>query len=605
MNHLPSRPELRNHFILTAAVLCFLLAAGRGLAQGIPAWVEESNRNSQVLLGVLATHFPEDAGRLGVEGYDEAVRDLSGGHRDRYRADLQTARKELESRMDTTAAGPVKQDLQILLMEIDARLESLRLDQKYFLPYYDVSSLLYQGIRALLEDRIPADRRKSALVRLKKYAGTASGYTPLAELAMQEMKKEWAGGTAMAPFKEAVERDLNSSEKYLGEINQLFQTYGLKGYKKDFQRLQEQVGVYNAYIRDEVLPRARDDFKLPPEVYAFQLRQYGGDMPVDELQRRAKVAFKELQAEMQVLSREIAHARGWEETGYRQVIRRLKEQQLDSADILPLYRAHLAALEEIIEREGIVTLPNREMKIRLATPAESAAAPAPFFRPPRLIGNTGEQGEFVLPLTLAGGAEGTSLKIDDFTHEAASWMLAAHEGRPGHELQYSSIIEKGVSQARAIFARNSVNSEGWALYMEEQVYPYLPLEGQLMGLWSRAFRASRAFLDPGLNLGTIQTEEARYWLREQNVASEGLTRGELERYRYRAPGQATSYFNGYLRFMELRGETELLLGKDFNKKDFHDFILAQGILPLSLLRKAVLEEFVPRVRQQGNMPGSG
>jgi uncharacterized protein (DUF885 family) len=43
----------------------------------------------------------------------------------------------------------------------------------------------------------------------------------------------------------------------------------------------------------------------------------------------------------------------------------------------------------------------------------------------------------------------------------------------------------------------------------------------------------------------------------------------------------------------LRGETELLLGTAFNTRDFHDFILAQGILPPSLLRKAVLDEFVP------------
>jgi uncharacterized protein (DUF885 family) len=125
--------------------------------------------------------------------------------------------------------------------------------------------------------------------------------------------------------------------------------------------------------------------------------------------------------------------------------------------------------------------------------------------------------------------------------------------------------------------------------------PYLPLEGQLFTLWSRAFRASRAFLDPGLNLGTLQTEEARYVLSNLNMASDGLTRGELERYRYRAPGQATSYFNGYLRLMELRAETELALGTRFNKQAFHDFILAQGLLPLRLLRKAVQESFIPSV----------
>jgi uncharacterized protein (DUF885 family) len=330
-------------------------------------------------------------------------------------------------------------------------------------------------------------------------------------------------------------------------------------------------------------------------VYAFRLKGYGGDMPVDELVRRAKVSFKELQAQMQVIANQLAKKYELPSNDYREVIRYLKARQVDSADILPLYRQRMHDLEAIIEREAIVTLPDREMKIRLATPAESASAPAPFFRAPRLIGNTGEIGEFVLPLKLTGGTEGNSLKIDDFTHESATWMLAAHEGRPGHELQYASIIEKGVSQARAIFARNSVNSEGWALYMEEQVLPYLPLEGQLFTLWSRAFRASRAFLDPGLNLGTLQTEEARYVLSNLNMASDGLTRGELERYRYRAPGQATSYFNGYLRLMELRAETELALGTRFNKQAFHDFILAQGLLPLRLLRKAVQESFIPSV----------
>ncbi len=565
-------------------------------AQENQVWVAESNKNSQVLLEVMARFFPENAGRLGVEGFDEAIRDLSPGYPDRYKADLLNARAALKAKLKVAENGPVKQDLQILLMEIKDNLEEMRLEEAYFLPYYDVSAILYEGIRALLEDRIPAGRRQAALVRLKKYAGNVSGYTPVTDLVMQEMRGEWPDSSRIAPFREEVERNLNASDKYVTEIGSLFETFGLKGYKKDYLKLKEQVEAYNTYVRNDILPLAREDFRLPAEVYAFRLKGYGGDMPVDELQRRAKVAFKELQAHMEVLSREIAKARAWDVKGYKDMVRRLKEEQIDSAAILPLYRAHQAEIEGIIEREGIVSLPEREMKIRLATPAESAAAPAPFFRAPRLIGNTGEIGEFVLPLSLSGGAEGTSLKIDDFTHEAASWMLAAHEGRPGHELQYSSIIENGVSQARAIFARNSVNSEGWALYMEEQVLPFMPLEGQLMGLWSRAFRASRAFLDPGLNLGTISTEEAKYWLLEQNVASEGLTRGELERYRYRAPGQATSYFNGYLRLMELRAETELLLGAQFDKKAFHDFILAQGILPLSLLRAAVLEDFVPNAR---------
>ena len=63
-----------------------------------------------------------------------------------------------------------------------------------------------------------------------------------------------------------------------------------------------------------------------------------------------------------------------------------------------------------------------------------------------------------------------------------------------------------------------------------------------------------------------------------------------------SPGQATSYFCGYTRLTELRADAERLLGDSFDRKAYHDFILAQGLLPPSLLRKAVLEDFVgPRI----------
>ena len=68
---------------------------------------------------------------------------------------------------------------------------------------------------------------------------------------------------------------------------------------------------------------------------------------------------------------------------------------------------------------------------------------------------------------------------------------------------------------------------------------------------------------------------------------------EVERYTFRAPGQATSYFVGYSRLLEIRAHAERSLGSAFDRKKFNDFILAQGCLPPSLLRKAVVEEFIP------------
>ena len=70
-------------------------------------------------------------------------------------------------------------------------------------------------------------------------------------------------------------------------------------------------------------------------------------------------------------------------------------------------------------------------------------------------------------------------------------------------------------------------------------------------------------------------------------------RQEVDRYTFRAPGQATSYFYGYTKLMELRAETEITLGKKFNRLAFNDFVVGQGLLPPALLREAVKSDFIP------------
>ena len=94
----------------------------------------------------------------------------------------------------------------------------------------------------------------------------------------------------------------------------------------------------------------------------------------------------------------------------------------------------------------------------------------------------------------------------------------------------------------------------------------------------------------------MQPERAVHFLMDEVVLSEPMARQEVERYTFRAPGQASSYFYGYLRWMELKSRVELALGKSFDRKRYHDFLLAQGLLPPALLSKTVLAEFVPRER---------
>ena len=120
----------------------------------------------------------------------------------------------------------------------------------------------------------------------------------------------------------------------------------------------------------------------------------------------------------------------------------------------------------------------------------------------------------------------------------------------------------------------------------------MPLEGQLVSLDYRLLRAARAFLDPELQAGKIQPADAKRVLEQDVVQSPAFAEEEVERYTYRAPGQANSYYYGYTKLIALRKDAEAEMGSKFNQKKFHDFILAQGLLPPDLMRKAVMEDFV-------------
>jgi uncharacterized protein (DUF885 family) len=432
-------------------------------------------------------------------------------------------------------------------------------------------------------------------VRLKKYTGIDKGFTPLTTQAIAYTRARLANKALIGPFKDQIEKDLSNSDRYLAGIEQLFKKYSIAGYEASFAELKKQITEYNAFLRAEVVPRAATDFRQPEELYRYSLETRGNDMPVEELISRAKTSFREIQNEMRTIAPLVAKEKGFASDDYRDVIRNLKKKQFAGEAILPHYQQRIADLEKIIRENGIVTLPARPAQFRVASEAETAATPAPNMQPPRLLGNTGERGTFVLPLR-AIGADGKDLGYDDFTFEASSWTLTAHEGRPGHELQFASIIEKGISTPRVLFAANAVNIEGWALYAEAEMKPYEPLEGQLIALQHRLLRAARAFIDPSLHLGRMSRDEAYRVLEEDVVLSKGMATQEVERYTFRAPGQAPSYFVGYARLLELRTDAERMLGKNFDRQSFHDYILAQGLLPPNLMREAVINGYVkPRM----------
>jgi hypothetical protein len=572
------------------------------MAQTPPAWVVKSNRNAQLLVEIQARYSPESAAASGVPGLDEQITIPGPETRQRSLADLRAVKKELESRLASEPDPLVKQDLQILIDSADLEIRRTEATDRLLLPYLDVAAMVYGGISGLLDDQVVPTRYPAALVRLRKYAGLEPGLTPTTQQAEQWFRDRAKlpgpkGSGLVGPPKDRVEKDLEKTETYLTGIGLLLEKYlplekdKPQGYQEALAKLKEQLTAYQDFVRKEVLPKARTDFRMPPELYKLALEGYGLDYTPEQLASLAHKSFGEMQADMQKLAAKVAQERHLPSSNYRDVIRALKKDQLPADQIMPRYQQTLADIETILRREHLITLPDRPAIIRLATAAETAQQPAPHMRPPPLINNHGERGQFVLPMGTIGGS-GQSLKYDDFTFAAASWTLTAHEARPGHELQFDAMVERGVSLARALFAFNSTNVEGWGLYSEWFMLPYMPDDAKLISLQLRLLRAARAFLDPELQAGKVTPKQAMQILENDVVCSEAFSTEEVDRFTVNMPGQAGSYFDGYTRLLALRADAEKAMGATFNVQRFHDFILSQGLLPPNLLRKAVMEDFV-------------
>jgi hypothetical protein len=561
------------------------------LAQTPPAWVAKSNQNAQLLIDISARYSPEGAGASGVTGLDAQITIPGPETRERALADYRAAKKELESRLASEADPRVKQDLQILIHAVDFDIRQSEASYRNLLPNFSPAAVVYSGISALLDDQVAAERHPAALVRLRKYTGLEPGYTPLTQRAEQWFRDREKTSGLVGPPKEQVEKELEKTATYLTGVGLLLEKYKLTNYQEPLARLKEQLTAHDDFVRKEVLPRARTDFRMPPELYKLALENYGLDYSPEELATLAHRSFGEIQVEMQTLATKIAQERRLPSSNYRDVIRAMKKDQLAADQVMPRYQQTLADIEAILRREHLITLPERPAIIRLATAAETAQQPAPHMRPPPLINNHGERGQFVLPMGTIGDS-GQALKYDDFTFAAASWTLTAHEARPGHELQFDAMVERGVSLARAMFAFNSTNVEGWGLYAEWFMLPYMPEDGQLIAFQLRLLRAARAFIDPELQAGKISPEQAMKILENDVVCSEAFSTEEVDRFTVNMPGQAGSYFDGFTRLLALRKDAEKAMGAKFNVQRFHDFILSQGLLPPDLLRKAVMEDFV-------------
>jgi hypothetical protein len=285
---------------------CLLMLVAAASAQTPPAWVARSNQNAQLLIDVRARNAPESAASSGVSGLDDQIFMPTGDYRERIRAGLRAAIQELQARLAGERDSLVRQDLQILIDSAEQDVRYSEASDRLQLFYFNPTAQIYGGISGLLQDQVAPGRRPAALVRLRKYTGLEPGYTPLVELAEQRFREKLDRPGLVGPSKAQVEKDLANSEAYVTGIGLLLEKYNLPSYQEAFAKLKQQVAAHDEFVRKEVLPRARTDFRMPPELYKLTLENVGIDYTPEELARLAHKSFSEIQRQMQTLAAKIA-----------------------------------------------------------------------------------------------------------------------------------------------------------------------------------------------------------------------------------------------------------------------------------------------------------
>jgi uncharacterized protein (DUF885 family) len=259
----------------------------------------------------------------------------------------------------------------------------------------------------------------------------------------------------------------------------------------------------------------------------------------------------------------------------------------DQASFLKAYESRETEMINFLKEHTLVTLPDYlgPFQIRQLPDAFKPTSPGGFMNPPGVY-DKDPTGFFFIPTY---NPESKNFYIRAAIEDPRP--ILGHEGIPGHFLQLS--IANHLSDEIRRQHEDTVFIEGWALYGEEMLmrtglYPNnSPAQGQILRL-SR-YRAARVGVDVNLHTGRWSFEQAvKYFMDAGGLdreAAEGEAAGAAS-----SPTQKISYIIGKWQIMNLLGRYKDRQGENFRLGQFHDDLIKNGSLPISVIEWILLDD---------------
>ena len=336
---------------------------------------------------------------------------------------------------------------------------------------------------------------------------------------------------------------------------------------------------YANWIRDQLLPRADDDFALGSAAYGelIALRALEG-LDAEEI---LEIGEEQLAAHREARRQVAAEIDAG--VSEAEVVDRVKsDHPADFEAALAGYRRSMEAARQYVIDHDLATVPPGESLKVIATPRylRQVMPFAAYFNPPKFDARASEEGLYVV--TPSVDDEPGAMREHNF---GSIVNTSIHEAYPGHHLQLA------VANGHPSLARLLIDApefvEGWAMYCEQMMREEgfdTTAEHRLMMHTDAIWRACRIILDVKLHCDQIGVSEATDFLVEQTGFERANAAAEVNRYTY-TPTYQLSYLLGKVLLLRLRDDERRRLGSAFQLGRFHDALLREGSLPISIQRR--------------------
>jgi uncharacterized protein (DUF885 family)/N-acetylmuramoyl-L-alanine amidase len=565
--------------------LSFLVAGILVLASASLAHAQDAAFDALVddYLAHYCTVYPSTATDLGIRGHD---RDLEDYSQEAVKREL-TSLHEFDERFAKIDAKSLSKEKAIDLEVVRGHVQAsvLELDRvqgwRHRADFY--TGLANESVYVLMKRPFApeAERLACAIAREEKiprlFEQARANLTGVPRVNIEMTLDDLPG--AVSFFREDVRRAFADALAHDPEL--------AKSFEKSTELAARAVEEFKKFLEEKVAPHAPEAFALGEELFTTKLA--AEEMlkePLADLLRRGEDELHRLQGEFKATAARLDPKKSPQE-----VQKDVTADHPTADRVIAETQGRLALLRSFVVEHGIATIPSDTLPRVEETPVfmrettlASIFTPSPF---------DPSHTDAIYNVTLADPAWPAE-KTEDWLRGAFSRptidVTSIHEAFPGHYVQYVWLL-KNTSKVRKFAGANS-NVEGWAHYCEQMALD----EGfgggdpklRLAQLQDALLRAARYVVGIRMHTRGMSLADAERFFQEEGYQSKSVAEVEVRRgtedptYLY--------YTWGKLEILRLREDWKKARGSAFSLKDFHDAFLAQGPIPLPLMRRALLGE---------------